>query len=78
IQTLWMRWIFLNRNTFIADYCNGTLSFVADYWKIIHQASGWAGLRNWLLILLANNFLNGQNLARILCYYESLVGMNQW
>lgn len=78
IFALWGRWIILNRNTFVADYYKGTINFVNTYWRMIHRAAGWEALRYWLIMLLANRFLSGAEVAKILKHYEGLVGMEFW
>ncbi|RDB30322.1 hypothetical protein Hypma_007240 [Hypsizygus marmoreus] len=78
MHALWARWIVLNRNTFVADYYKGTIAFVNAYWRMIHRAAGWDALRYWLLMLLANRFINGNEVARILKHYEGLTGMDSW
>ncbi|KAF8191132.1 hypothetical protein BJ912DRAFT_964139 [Pholiota molesta] len=78
MQALWMRWIMLNRNKFISNYYKGAIAFVDEYWKIIHRAAGWDALRYWLFILLANRFLDGRDMAKVLRHYEELTGMDNW
>lgn len=34
----------------MANHYAGTMSFVDEYWRIIHRAAGWAALRTWLLV----------------------------
>ncbi len=46
------------RNDFISNYLEGTISFVNDYWRMIHRASGWDGLRYWLLVIKASYYVN--------------------
>ncbi|KAI6122510.1 hypothetical protein EDD16DRAFT_766558 [Pisolithus croceorrhizus] len=71
---LWYRWIFLNRNKFIASYFNGTKAFVTENWKLIRQAAGVAALRTWLLVLCVNNFLLPLEVVSLMQYYQNLVG----
>ncbi|KAF9486280.1 hypothetical protein BDN70DRAFT_870376 [Pholiota conissans] len=78
IQALWMRWIMLNRNKFISNYHKGVITFVDEYWKIIHRAAGWDALRYFLFNLLVNHFLDARNMAKILRHYEGLTGMDGW
>lgn len=78
MHALWARWVVLNRNKFVANYHKGTIAFVDSYWKVIHRAAGWDALRYWLLMLLANRFLSGHEVAEILQHYESLTGMATW
>ncbi|KAF8970426.1 hypothetical protein BDZ97DRAFT_1791330 [Flammula alnicola] len=78
MHALWARWIMLNRNKFISNYYKGVISFVDEYWKFIHKAAGWDALRYWLYTLLANQFLNGHELAKVLLHYEGLTGMAYW
>lgn len=70
---LWYRWIFLNRNVFIASYFNGTRTFVTENWKLIRQAAGIAALRTWLLVLCVNNFLLPLEVVSLMQLYQSLV-----
>lgn len=70
MHALWARWIVLNRNKFVANYHKGTIAFVDSYWKMIHRAAGWDALRYWLLMLLANRFLSGHEVAEVLQHYE--------
>lgn len=35
---------------FLAEYYQGTKSFIDEYWEMIHRAAGWAALRAWLLV----------------------------
>ncbi|KAI6094424.1 hypothetical protein EDD16DRAFT_850225 [Pisolithus croceorrhizus] len=74
ILALWYRWIFLNRNNFIASYFNGTKAFVTENWKLIRQAAGVAALRTWLLVLCVNNFLLPLEVVSLMQYYQNLVG----
>ncbi|KAI5986167.1 hypothetical protein EDD15DRAFT_1598375 [Pisolithus albus] len=69
---LWYRWIFLNRNEFIASYFNGAKAFVTENWKLIRQAAGVAALRTWLLVLCVNNFLLPLEVVSLMQYYQSL------
>jgi len=75
MHVLWARWIMVHRHEFISDYYLGTLAFVNYFWRMIHRAAGWDGLRYWLLILLANQFLNPHEVAQVLVHYEGLTGM---
>ncbi|TFK49344.1 hypothetical protein OE88DRAFT_1736974 [Heliocybe sulcata] len=72
MMALWARWILLNRNEFIRDYFQGTLAFVDEYWEMIKLAAGWSALRVWLLMLVANRFLEGSHVAKVLKHYEQL------
>ncbi|KAG5638004.1 hypothetical protein H0H81_002272 [Sphagnurus paluster] len=78
MHALWGRWITLNRNLFIKDYSKGTIAFVDRYWRMIHRAAGWDALRYWLLMLVANRFINGVDVAKTLKHYEGLTGMDTW
>jgi len=78
MQALWGRWILLNHRKFIANYCQGTVAFIDEYWRMIHRAAGWAALRAWLLMFVVNRFLTGSEVARILKHYESLTNMDSW
>ncbi|KDQ55637.1 hypothetical protein JAAARDRAFT_133519, partial [Jaapia argillacea MUCL 33604] len=73
IMALWGRWILLNRNAFVANYVMGTMTFVDEYWEMIHLAAGWLALRQWLLMLVVNRFLTGAQVAKVLMHYEGLV-----
>ncbi|KAF8906729.1 hypothetical protein CPB84DRAFT_1844201 [Gymnopilus junonius] len=70
--------VHLIRNVFIANYYKGAIAFVDEYWKIIHKACGWDALRYFLFILLANQFLNGHEIAQVLLHYEKHTGMAFW
>jgi len=70
MHALWGRWIFFNRNLFIAHYYNGTKKFVDDYWKMIRLAAGWDALRYWLVMLMTTRFLTGRDAALLLKRYE--------
>ena len=54
--TVWLNlgdYLFENyRNQFISNYYQGTLAFVDYFWRMIHRAVGWDGLRYWLLVSL--------------------------
>ncbi|KAG6890025.1 hypothetical protein C0992_003248 [Termitomyces sp. T32_za158] len=78
MHALWGRWIYLNRNKFIKDYYKGTKAFIDFYWRMIHRAAGWDALRYWLLMLVVNRFITGDEVASLLKYYESLTGMDTW
>ncbi|CAA7270267.1 unnamed protein product [Cyclocybe aegerita] len=78
MHALWARWILLNRTKFISNYLEGAMSFVDEYWKIIHRAAGWDALRYWLFILVANQFLTAGDTRKILLYYEEHTGMASW
>ncbi|KAF9527426.1 hypothetical protein CPB83DRAFT_856154 [Crepidotus variabilis] len=78
MHSLWARWSMLHRLEFIANYLEGTITFVDEYWKMIHRAAGWDALRYWLLMLLANRFLTGSDVAQVLLHYEELTGMANW
>ncbi|KIK77463.1 hypothetical protein PAXRUDRAFT_834978 [Paxillus rubicundulus Ve08.2h10] len=54
IQALWFRWIFLNRNRFVANYFNGTKAFVTENWQLIKTAAGLLALRTWLLVIISS------------------------
>lgn len=73
---LWNRWIFLNRNKFMANYFNGTKAFVKENWKMIHQAAGLTALRTWLLVLCVNNFLPPLEVVSIIQFYQALTSKN--
>ncbi|KAG0707919.1 hypothetical protein DFH29DRAFT_994550 [Suillus ampliporus] len=72
MQALWFRWIFLNRNKFVADFLKGTRMFIKDNWRMIHLAAGLAALRTWLLVLNINNFLATPDVVTLLREYRSL------
>ncbi|KAH7920662.1 hypothetical protein BV22DRAFT_786890 [Leucogyrophana mollusca] len=78
MHALWSRWIFLNRNVFIASYPNGMRTFVKQNWRMIHRAAGWAALRNWLLVFVTRNFLSAVDAVQILKSYQELTGMQHW
>ncbi|TFK70788.1 hypothetical protein BDN72DRAFT_765948 [Pluteus cervinus] len=78
MHALWARWITLNRKEFIASYRDGTKGFISYYWKMIHLAAGWAALRAWLLMLLGNRFLTGNDVAELLKHYEKQTKMDRW
>ncbi|KAG6379735.1 hypothetical protein JVT61DRAFT_10269 [Boletus reticuloceps] len=50
MQALWFRWIFLNRNRFVANYFDGTKTFVRENWELIKLGAGLLALRTWLLV----------------------------
>ncbi|KIJ14576.1 hypothetical protein PAXINDRAFT_115917 [Paxillus involutus ATCC 200175] len=75
IQALWFRWIFLNRNRFVANYFNGTKAFVTENWQLIKKAAGLLALRTWLLVLCVNNFLLPLEVVTLMGYYQELVGV---
>ncbi|KAJ7462206.1 hypothetical protein B0H11DRAFT_2054613 [Mycena galericulata] len=73
MHALWARWIFFNRNFFVANYFNGVKRFVEDYWRMIRLAAGWDALRYWILLLMTGRFLTtGREAADILRHYEAL------
>ncbi|KAJ7733745.1 hypothetical protein DFH07DRAFT_967879 [Mycena maculata] len=73
MHALWARWIFFKRNFFVANYVEGILYFIKDYWKMIRLAAGWDALRYWLLLLMTGRFLTtGHEIVKILKYYEEL------
>ncbi|KAG7095554.1 hypothetical protein E1B28_006291 [Marasmius oreades] len=74
MHALWARWIFLNRTTFIKNYLEGVRMFIDEYWKMIQLAAGWEALRYWLIVLLANRFLTGHEVAQLLKYYQGKIG----
>ncbi|KAK0215785.1 hypothetical protein IW262DRAFT_1512168 [Armillaria fumosa] len=78
MHALWARWILLNRSKFIANYCRGITEFVDEYWPIIHKAAGWKALRFWLLTMLANRYLKGEEVSSVLKFYESKTQMDLW
>ncbi|KAK7466426.1 hypothetical protein VKT23_005148 [Stygiomarasmius scandens] len=78
ICALWARWIFLNRRKFIADFELGFLDFIDEYGWMIYWAAGWRALRYWLLILMANRYLNASQVANALKHYERNVQMDHW
>lgn len=78
MHALWARWILLNRSKFIADYCRGITEFVDEYWPIIHKAAGWKALRFWLMTMLANRYLKGEEVSSVLKFYESKTQMDLW
>ena len=52
-------WSYDCSRKFIANYCQGTVAFIDEYWRMIHRAAGWAALRAWLLVSynIASNWL---------------------
>jgi hypothetical protein len=78
MQALWFRWIFLNRNTFVADFFKGTETFINDNWQMIDQAAGAAALRTWLLVLSINNFLLASDAVVLMRHYRKLTGKEHW
>jgi len=72
MQALWFRWIFLNRNMFVANYFDGTKAFVKENWELIKQGAGLLALRTWFLVLLVNNFLLPAEVATLMRYYQEL------
>ncbi|KAJ8701619.1 hypothetical protein PTI98_000384 [Pleurotus ostreatus] len=78
VLALWGRWIFLHRMEFLANYYQGVIMFVDEYWRMIHRAAGWEALRWHLVILKASKFLTFIDIAKILKHYEYLVGMEYW
>ncbi|KAH7882375.1 hypothetical protein F5I97DRAFT_355505 [Phlebopus sp. FC_14] len=72
---LWYRWIFLNRNKFVAHYFNGTKSFVKENWQMIRQGAGLLALRAWLLTLCINNFLYPSEVVTLLRFYQEMAGI---
>ncbi|KIJ61407.1 hypothetical protein HYDPIDRAFT_96506 [Hydnomerulius pinastri MD-312] len=75
IQALWYRWIFLNRNKFVANYFNGTKSFITENWQMIQKGAGLLALRTWLLVLCVNNFLTALEVVTLMRYYQELAGI---
>ncbi|KZP25704.1 hypothetical protein FIBSPDRAFT_1041305 [Athelia psychrophila] len=73
LQALWGRWALLNRLAFGYDYYAGTLRFIEDNWMTIHQAADWVTLRAFLLTFVINRFLTGQEVAKLLKHYNTLV-----
>ncbi|KAG9218155.1 hypothetical protein CCMSSC00406_0008094 [Pleurotus cornucopiae] len=78
VLALWGRWIFLHRMEFLANYYQGVIMFVDEYWRMIHRAAGWNALRWHLMILKASKFLTFTDVAKVLKHYEYLVGMEYW
>ncbi|KAG1795333.1 uncharacterized protein HD556DRAFT_1442179 [Suillus plorans] len=78
MQALWFRWIFLNRNKFVAEFFKGTETFINDNWKMIDRAAGVAALRTWLLVLSINNFLLTSDVVVLLRHYRKLTGKKHW
>ncbi|KAG1779412.1 hypothetical protein EV702DRAFT_1087975 [Suillus placidus] len=78
MQALWFRWIFLNRNKFVAEFFEGTKTFINDNWQMIDRAAGVAALRTWLLVLSINNFLLTSDVVVLLCHYRGLTGKEHW
>ncbi|KAK0445967.1 uncharacterized protein EV420DRAFT_1570913 [Desarmillaria tabescens] len=78
MHALWARWILLNRSTFIANYCRGITEFVDEYWLMIHKAAGWKALRYWLMTMLSNRYLKGEEVASVLKFYEDKTQMDLW
>ncbi|KAF8416051.1 hypothetical protein L210DRAFT_3429979 [Boletus edulis BED1] len=75
MQALWFRWIFLNRNRFVANYFDGTKAFVGENWELIKMGAGLLALRTWLLVLVVNNFLLPLEVATLMKYYQELAGI---
>jgi hypothetical protein len=50
MHALWARYMFLHRANFIANFLKGAIDFVNKYYRIIHDAAGWLGLRYLLLV----------------------------
>ncbi|KAG2146272.1 hypothetical protein DEU56DRAFT_787230 [Suillus clintonianus] len=78
MQALWFRWIFLNRNKFVADFFRGTKTFINDNWQMIDRAAGLAALRTWLLVLNINNFLVTSDVVSLLRHYRGVTGRTHW
>ncbi|KAG1729682.1 hypothetical protein EDB19DRAFT_108778 [Suillus lakei] len=78
MQALWFRWIFLNRNKFVAEFFKGTKTFINDNWQMIDRAAGLAALRTWLLVLNINNFLLTSDVVTLLRHYRGLTGRIHW
>ncbi|KAG1868455.1 hypothetical protein F4604DRAFT_1775623 [Suillus subluteus] len=78
MQALWFRWIFLNRNKFVANFFEGTKTFIDDNWQMIARAAGAAALRTWLLVLSINNFLMTSGAVELLRHYRKLTGKKHW
>lgn len=78
MQALWFRWIFLNRNKFVAEYFKGTKTFINENWQMIDLAAGVAALRTWLLVLSINNFLLTSDVVALLRHYRELTGKKHW
>lgn len=78
MQALWFRWIFLNRNKFVANFFEGTKTFINNNWQMIDRAAGIAALRTWLLVLSINNFLLTSDVAVLLRHYRTLTGRTHW
>ncbi|KAJ7096400.1 hypothetical protein C8R44DRAFT_812947 [Mycena epipterygia] len=86
MHALWARWIFhkrqvlfqqyatscdvYSRNVLVANFFNGIKSFLDEYWRMIRLAAGWDALRYWLLMLMANKFLSGREVAELIRRYE--------
>ncbi|KAJ3814263.1 hypothetical protein EV368DRAFT_33312 [Lentinula lateritia] len=78
MHALWGRWIMMNRRRFIQDYLVGTIDFVDQHWMMIHKAAGWSALRYWLIMLMANRYLQASGVAQVLKHYEEKTGMKYW
>ncbi|KAF8341915.1 hypothetical protein F5887DRAFT_975638 [Amanita rubescens] len=81
IMALWARWITLNKNKNALRFqgrANGVKMFIDEYWKMIHFAAGWQALVDQLVVLGANRLLKTREIAELITYYESLVGMDYW
>ncbi|KIK59914.1 hypothetical protein GYMLUDRAFT_667004 [Collybiopsis luxurians FD-317 M1] len=78
MHALWGRWIFLNRKQFVQDYVAGVMEFIDKYWLMIHRAAGWSALRNWILMLMVNKYLNASEVAEVLRHYEKKTDMKSW
>lgn len=77
IMALWSRWIMLNKNNKNA-FAVGVKMFIDEYWRMIHLAAGWQALVDQLVLLGANRLLKTSEIAELITYYESLVGMDYW
>ncbi|KAG1784142.1 hypothetical protein EV702DRAFT_1191149 [Suillus placidus] len=80
MQALWFRWIFLNRNKFVAEFFEGTKTFINDNWQMIDRAAGVAALRIWLPVFSINNFLltSESDVVALLYHYRGLTGKKHW
>ncbi|KAJ4469442.1 hypothetical protein C8J55DRAFT_196115 [Lentinula edodes] len=78
MHALWGRWLMMNRRRFIQDYLVGTIDFVDQHWMMIHRAAGWSALRYWLVMLMANRYLQASGVAQVLKHYEEKTGMKYW
>ncbi|KAI0766245.1 hypothetical protein BC629DRAFT_1596406 [Irpex lacteus] len=54
------------------------MAFLQEYYVMIHRAAGWTALRWFLMIFLANKFIDIAEMSKIIKHYEKLVDMPNW